>query len=127
MKRSFMALTALALILGPGSAWAGTPVTIDGDSGQDYSGSAPSIASICAAPLAGPAVALNGFYVQNQSAATLYVVLDDPAGQATPSVMLLAPGAGAGQQGADTNSLPWFKGRIRVCGPAGSQFMFRVG
>src|SRR5271170_3496485 len=124
MKRSFMALTALVLILGPALARAGTPVTIDGDSGTDYSVSAPPVASICATPLAGPVVSLNGFYVQNQSAVTLYVVLDDPAAETTAGVMLLAPGAGAGQQGADTNLLPGFKGRIRVCGTSGSQFMF---
>jgi hypothetical protein len=65
------------------------------------------------------------YRVQNQSADALQVVFDDGQGGA-PSVQLLASGGVAGSQGADTTpELPWFVGRIRVCGPAGSQFFSR--
>ena len=98
------------------------PVTTVGATGTDASGAAPSIGNV----LMTFTVTNPGRYrVQNQSAATLQVVMDDGA-TGTPSILLLAPGAGAGQQGGDTSpEISWFTGRIRVCGAAGSQFMAR--
>lgn len=74
-----------------------------------------------------PSTRLGWWFVQNQSAVTLTVALDDGAGNAL-STFDLAPGSGAGAQGgsmgsADTGS---HTGRIRVYGAAGSQHALRV-
>lgn len=61
----------------------------------------------------------NSVEVQNQSAATIQVVRDDGSGN-NQSTVLLAPAAGAGQQGGGWSSVT-FKGRVLVYGPAGSQ------
>lgn len=63
--------------------------------------------------------------VQNQSAAMVYVVLDDGAATAgTISVYLLGPGTGANTQGGAWASNT-FKGRVRVYGVTGAQVMAR--
>ena len=91
-------------------------------SGTDASGAAPA----ALVTLATFTVTHAGcYYVQNQSAATLQVIFSDGQG-GTSSTMLLAPGAGAGMQGADTApAMLWFTGKIIVAGPANSQFMAR--
>lgn len=91
-------------------------------SGTDASGAAPSaLATLATFTVAQPGC----YYVQNQSAATLQVIFSDGTG-GTASTMLLGPGAGAGSQGGDTApAMAWFKGKIIVAGPAGSQFMAR--
>jgi hypothetical protein len=89
-------------------------------SGTDASGSAPGLLNI----LATATVSTAGAYrVQNQSGSQLQVILDNGSG--TPTVILLGSGGQANSQGGDTSpEIPWFVGRIRVAGPAGSQFAF---
>ena len=65
------------------------------------------------------------YFVQNQSGSTLQVIFDNGTNGAV-STQLLAPGAGANQQGADTTPpMPWFTGRIQVAGATGAQFLAR--
>ena len=67
------------------------------------------------------------WWFQNQSTATLAVVLDDGAGNAQ-TLCEVGGGAGAAQQGGDVGHymLGPHQGRIRVYGPAGSQHALRV-
>jgi hypothetical protein len=61
-------------------------------------------------------------YVQNQSAATIQVILN-PTG-ANPTYILIDPGAGANHQGGDwqaASNMPWFTGAFIIAGPNGSQ------
>ena len=60
----------------------------------------------------------NSIEVQNQSAATISVALDNNTGGLIDFMLLGSAGAGAG--GGDWQSMT-FKGRVRVYGPAGSQ------
>lgn len=103
---------------------AGAPILTspaNSSSGTDDSANAPAALTT----LATLTVATPGAYrVQNQSAATIQVIMDN--GTSGPTIFLLAPGAGANQQGADTSpELPWFVGRIIIAGPSGSQFAAR--
>lgn len=60
----------------------------------------------------------NYLYAQNQSGETVQLVLDDAAGN-NQSVILLAPGVGAGNQGADYTEYG-FKGRARIMATTGN-------
>lgn len=65
-----------------------------------------------------------GFYWQNQSGATIQVVLDHDTSGTNYTVILAGPGAGAGSQGADNSFAQMgirHTGQIRICGAAGSQ------
>ena len=97
------------------------PLPLASAAGTDASGSAPGVGNV----LTTFTVSSPGQYrVQNQSASTLQVILDDGLG-GTPSIFLIGPGS-AGTQGGDTSpELKWFVGRVRVAGPAGSQFAAR--
>lgn len=94
------------------------PVVQGGSTGTDFSVNA---AAVSGAPLLTIPTTPGRAYVevQNQSAATLQLVRDDGAGNNQTSI-LIAPGAGAGQQGGGWSSAT-FKGRVRVYGPVGSQ------
>lgn len=110
--------TTLATIA---TALAGTlAVTSGAYLGTDASNAAPAAGNILQT-----ATAAHGFYVQNQSAVALQVILDNGAG-ANVTILALDPSTyGAGRQGASTDPIP-FAGRVRVAGTAGSQFAFRV-
>jgi hypothetical protein len=58
------------------------------------------------------------FYIQNQSADTLQVVIDDGNGGPV-TIVLVDPGAGANKQGGDWSPpIGWrLTGRIRIYGP----------
>lgn len=96
---------------------------------NDYSANAITVTAI----LALPAVLLctipqnlnrKGFLVQNQSAAQIYMVMDDSGGAITPSVVILGGGSAASTQGGDSGfSGNPHHGRIRVYGTTGSQVM----
>jgi len=62
-----------------------------------------------------------GFLVQQQSASTVWVVMDD-GGSGTQTTLVLDPAGAAGRQGGsvDMSSCP-HSGRIRVYGTSGSQ------
>lgn len=97
------------------------PVYQGGSTGTDYSANAATV-PISGLVLLATVPATPGRYyveVQNQSAGTLQLVRDDGAG-ANQSTVLLAPGAGAGQQGGGWSSTT-FKGRVRVYGASGAQ------
>ncbi|MDB5405200.1 MAG: hypothetical protein JWL84_112 [Rhodospirillales bacterium] len=67
-----------------------------------------------------------GYWIMNESAATITVVLDDGAGNASTQY-LIGPGAGANQQGGSIDSSTGlFQGRIRVYGIAGSNVAVRT-
>lgn len=92
-----------------------------------FSGAAgpPTIASLTTAGntlLATGTVTYKGFiYFQNQSSTPIYILLDAGAGDLSPiTVLTLDPGAGLGRQGGATDPLPWFIGRVRIYGIAGS-------
>ena len=87
--------------------------------GIDASGSPPTIGNVLA-----DVTVSQWFWAQNQSAATLQFVMSDAEASLTPTFGLLAPAAGAGQAGAATPQIA-FAGRVRICGPAGSQFALR--
>jgi hypothetical protein len=97
------------------------PISFGGTTGTDYSANAATIPISTFVLLATiPATSGRNYVeVQNQSAGTLQMVRDDGAG-ANQSTVLLAPGAGAGQQGGGWSSST-FKGRIRVYGASGAQ------
>lgn len=61
-----------------------------------------------------------GVEVQNQSAATIQVVLDDGHDSTGSDVTILLQGAGAGAQGGGWSSTT-FRGRVRLYGAAGAQ------
>ena len=92
-----------------------------GGSGTDFSANSGAAAATAGnLLLTVPATAARAFVeVQNQSAATLSLVRDDGAGN-NQTLILLAPGSGAGSQGAGWSSAT-FKGRVRVYGTAGAQ------
>jgi hypothetical protein len=91
--------------------------------GIDASGSAATVGNL----LATAQVTMPGHYrFQNQSAATLQLIFDDAGGTVTPTVFLIGPGVSANTQGGGSDpEMPWFVGRIRVAGPANSQFALR--
>lgn len=91
---------------------------------DDYSANAPVIGSLgTLLTTIGVNPSRNAAMVQNQSAAVIYVVLDDGI-SGTISVIALDPGAAAGRQGGSWDTRPILhKGRIRVYGTAGSQIM----
>lgn len=82
-----------------------------GSTGMDYSANKPALAANLLSTAAVNSTR-SSIEVQNQSANTLQVVLDDGAG-ANQAIILLAPGAGANSQGADWTSST-FRGRLRV-------------
>ncbi len=119
----------LALLLTLALAVAAQPLRAD-----DHSASPATIAGLTAASQAllatAPAMAgRSGWFVQNQSAARVFVVLDDgrsavsDTSDASRSVFILDAGAGANAQGGSMGSQDTglFWGRIRIYGPAGAQ------
>jgi hypothetical protein len=89
--------------------------------GADRSANAPSVGNVL------KTIAANadrgGFYIQNQSAVTLQVVLDHATGD--PTIVLVDPGYSANRQGGDWSfSQAGLRhvGQIRIAGTAGSQF-----
>lgn len=82
-----------------------------GGIGADFSANKPAIAAnlLVTVPVN---AARNSIEVQNQSAETIQVVMDDGAGN-NVSIGLLAPGAAAGAQGSSYLSIT-FKGRLRI-------------
>jgi hypothetical protein len=113
--------TLPALPAGTNSIGSVIPLPVSAN-GTDASGAQPALGNVL---LTFTVTQPGAYFVQNQSAATLQVVFDNGAGGAQ-SIQILAPGAGAGLQGADTTPpMSWFTGRIQVCGPAGSQFLAR--
>ena len=92
-----------------------------GGSGTDYSANSGAPAATAGNLLLTiPATANRAFVeVQNQSSGTISLIRDDGAGN-NQTLILLAPGAGAGSQGGGWSS-GTFKGRVRIYGPAGAQ------
>lgn len=90
---------------------------------QDYSANtAAAITAAQATTLLStvPATSTRAYVeVQNQSAGTLSLVRDDGAA-GNQTLILLAPGSGAGTQGGGWSSST-FKGRVRVYGASGAQ------
>lgn len=97
---------------------------VDPNSISDASQNAPAINTL--GTLLGtiaPNRARQGALVQNQSANTLYVVLDD-GNASTPTIIVLGPASAAGKGDGgywDTLGL-LHTGRIRIYGTAGAQF-----
>jgi hypothetical protein len=64
-------------------------------------------------------------YVQNQSSATIQVILNPNAiAPAKSTIILIDPGAGVNHQGGDwqaSSNMPWFTGPFIIAGPYGSQ------
>lgn len=90
--------------------------------GNDWSGSAAAVGTVLATIPAN--YCRRGFYIQNQSANQIQVVLDDGA-SGTPTIVLIAAGGGVNQQGGDwsfTQAGIRHVGRIRICGTVGTQF-----
>ena len=106
-----------------GTTWVACPAATPPGVGTDASSGAPSGFTNL---LASFTVANPGAYrIQNQSAVTLAAALCTSAG-VNCTFFLLAPGAGANAQGADTSpEIPWFTGYVGVYGAAGSQFSAR--
>ena len=72
----------------------------------------------------GTVVHPGALYVMNESAATIQLWLQGMSGP-----ILIAPGAGANNQGADWTAnlnMPWFVGTFTINGPAGSQAVWNA-
>jgi len=94
--------------------------------GTDRSANKPTLLSVLATIPANAARV--GFYVQNQSASQLQVVLDQDNTGTDYTVILVDPGNGANGQGADWSMAQAgirHSARIRVCGTANAQFAAR--
>lgn len=113
-------LTTLAIPL-PALADGMTYGPFSGVDGKDASANAPTLLPNTLATFIVTQPGM--FWVQNQSNDTIQVVLDggtgplQPGTNSTPTVEVLGPGS-AGAQGASTDPIPWFTGRVRVLGPA---------
>lgn len=122
MRRYIVTAT---LLLAPVAAMAQlgpAPTTSGAGAGTDASNAAPTALTTLATFTVGTPGA---YRVQNQSAATIQVQMC-AAGGTGCSIVLLAPGAGANAQGADTSpELAWFTGTVIVSGATGSQFFAR--
>jgi hypothetical protein len=89
--------------------------------GADQSANAPAVGNVLKTIAAN--ASRGGFYIQNQSAVTLQVVLDHATG--SPTIVLVDPGSGANAQGGDwsfSQAGVRHTGQIRIAGLAGSQF-----
>ncbi|MFI4947766.1 MAG: hypothetical protein ACHQC9_03080 [Alphaproteobacteria bacterium] len=87
-----------------------------GQSGADYSANAPSLAGLSLlATIPAPAAPRLGYIVQAQCTAGLTVVLDDPGGSLTPTIVVIAGAAANGGQGGSLSmaGMP-HTGRIRI-------------
>lgn len=87
-----------------------------GSSGADYSANPPSLAGLTLlVTIPPPAVPRLGYLIQAQCTAGISVVLDDPAGTAAATVVVLQ---GAGSNGGEGGSLSMggmpHTGRIRI-------------
>jgi hypothetical protein len=98
------------------------PTALPATTGADWSNSAPSLlATLKTIPANAARI---GFSVQNQSAATLQIVLDHDGTGSNYTVWLVDPGAGANRQGGDWSFAQAgirHSGQIRICGATGSQ------
>ena len=87
-----------------------------GQSGADYSANAPSLSGLSLlATIPAPTAPRLGYLVQAQCAAGLTVVLDDPGGSLTPTVVVVQGAAANGGQGGSLSmaGMP-HTGRIRI-------------
>src|SRR3954453_18606079 len=87
-----------------------------GTNGGDYSANAPSLSGLTLlATIPAPAVPRLGYLIEAQCTAGLSVVLDDPAGSQTSTVIVLGGAAANGGQGGSLSmtAMP-HTGRIRV-------------
>jgi hypothetical protein len=87
-----------------------------GQLGVDYSTNPPSLAGLTLlATIPAPSMPRLGYLVQAQCIAGLTVVLDDPGGSLTPTIVVLAGSAADGTQGGSLSmaGMP-HTGRIRI-------------
>lgn len=97
-----------------------TPATV----GVDHSVSAPALLNTLAT--IAPNANRLAFYVQNQSASLVQVVLDHDLTGSNYSVILVGPGSNPNGQGADwsmINAGLRHIGQIRICAVAGAQVL----
>ena len=95
---------------------AAEPMASPGQSGADYSANAGSLSGLTLlATIPAPSVPRLGGVIQAQCTAGVTVVLDDPGGSLSPTLIVLAGAAANGGQGGslDLAGMP-HTGRIRI-------------
>jgi hypothetical protein len=104
------------------------PAQLPGTAGTDHSNAQPELLSVL--ETIAPNASRVGFWWQNQSAATIQIVIDHDTTGENYSVILsasgAAPGSGLANVQGDSSSLGALgirhTGQIRICGAEGSQF-----
>jgi hypothetical protein len=101
---------------------AGEAMASPGQNGTDFSANAPSLSGLnLLATIPAPATPRLSYVVQAQCTAGLTVVLDDPAGALTPTILVIQGATSAGGQGGSLSmaGMP-HTGRIRIYSSAAS-------